>query len=344
MLFHRLQAWNLAYAMYQDGKIGFQRNGFIDERFEDGHKNHWITPLRTREALEMFVLDDDPLLPGDLDIDVRPARKHLRWWSDLVERPNQMMGRYRLDEMRGLKGLILANLKQRGFEITESEFDLVVDLWKRTPERIRWAQPGALAGRRHHGWEPKKAYEIELEFKSAATSLELASLGIPTYAYAPKTVSDMPATSNDETSELRLTVAKFYFQNQVAVPAPSSFSDALNLRENPRIEAWRSQLSAWSKKLSTGAMTYGEISEQIETANAYIEGVPFRRIPRWASLVTLPAAFYHTFVHNSEWAHLVGIGLFAFEALRFGYGEIVRGSVAGPDPLEYKWLLVSNNE
>ena len=343
MLFHRLQAWNLAYAMYQDGKIPFQINPFINHRFEDGHKNRWITPQRTREALEMFVVDDKPLLPGDLDIDVRPAKEHLRWWSEVVEDPNQTMGRYRLDEMRALKGLILANLRQRGSGITGTEFDQIINLWKRTPERIRWAQPGSLAGRGHQGWEPQKAYEIELEFKSAAVSLELARHGIPTYSHAPEIVSDRRQQVESRPDEIKLTVAKFYFENQIRVPAPNSFYQALSLRENARIDAWRSQLYCWSKSLATGTMTYKDISEQIEAANAYIDGVPFRTIPRWASLVTLPAAFYHTFLHTSEWAHLVGIGLFAFEALRVGYGEIVARSVTGPDPLEHKWLLVSNN-
>jgi hypothetical protein len=36
MLFHTLEAWNLAYAIYDDHKIGAESNGFVQRRFDEG--------------------------------------------------------------------------------------------------------------------------------------------------------------------------------------------------------------------------------------------------------------------------------------------------------------------
>jgi hypothetical protein len=61
MLFHRFQAWNLAHALYADKKIGARNGeGFVRYRFEQGFKEGWLRPDFIQEALEMFVVDEDP--------------------------------------------------------------------------------------------------------------------------------------------------------------------------------------------------------------------------------------------------------------------------------------------
>jgi hypothetical protein len=335
MLFHRFQAWNLAHALYNDPSMGAKSNPFIAHRFNEGFSQGWIRPALWREALEMFVLDETPLLPPDLDIDPNPIKDHLYWYPhvapDLALRP---MGRYSLPELRALKGLILANLNRRGIAMSSADFDDIVAKLDEVPEKIRWLATG------------QQLHEVELEFSMASLSLELARRGVPTYAHVPPPPQYMgpppvlPATEPDA-----LVVAKFYFENQVHVPSPPSFSEAVKLRESARIQAWREKIRSWSEKLRSGTTAFNEIKQEIDDANGYIQGAafPLRAVPRWSAFFTLPMAYYHTFTSPSELSHIFGIFLFAFEAFHF-LGEVASQDVRLSDPLQYKWFLVSNNE
>src|SRR6266436_3478396 len=148
MLFHTLEAWNLAYAIYDDHKIGAESNGFVQRRFDEGFSRGWIRPERSREALEMFLLSATPLLPPDLDIDTRVKQYGLRWADsvapDLVGGP---MGRYCLPEFRALKGLILSNLAYRGSPVESSQFDEMLTTWENLPKQTRWAHTDPLGAK-----------------------------------------------------------------------------------------------------------------------------------------------------------------------------------------------------
>jgi hypothetical protein len=334
MLFHRFQAWNLALALYEDSKMAARgKEGFVGFRLEQGFREGWLRPALSREALEMFVIDEDPLLPPDLDIDPHPIKGHLRWFGEAVpELAMRTMGRYRLPEVRALEGLILSNLQRRGIAISPAKFSENIRKLEHTPEEVRW-NIGDAAVR-----------EIELEFDMASLSLEFARRHIPTYTNVPSGRLGAPSgAARPEADDL--TVAKFYFQNQVQVPSPETFSAARDLRENARIQEWRKQINSWSAMLKSGTVQWAEITEEINDANGYIQGAQFpsRLIPRWTSFVTLPAAAYHTFTTHSELAHMVGLGVFAYEAFHV-YADLVSHAVRAPNPLEYKWFLVSNAE
>jgi hypothetical protein len=173
-------------------------------------------------------------------------------------------------------------------------------------------------------------------------SLELARRGIATYSRVPTAIGEVSAKPPGN-PKADLTVAKFYFANQVRVLSPETFSQAADIRDNPRIQDWRTKVHAWSQRLTAGTIKPEDIKGKIEEANGYIEGAefPHRLVPKWSSVVTLPAAFYHVFMLEAPWAHAIGIGLFAFEALHF-FGKLASAAVKSSDPLKYKWLLVSN--
>jgi hypothetical protein len=334
MLFHRFQAWNLAYALYDDRNMGAQSTPFIAHRFEEGFSQGWIRPALWREALEMFVLDETPLLPPDLDIDHRPIEDHLHWFPHVApDLAVRTMGRYRLPELRALKGLILANLSRRRVGLSSADFETILQQLDEVPERIRWIATG------------EKLRDIEMEFDLAELSLELARRGIPTYAHAPPPLDSLgptPAPSAPQVDDL--VVAKFYFDSQVQVPSPESFTEAVKLREHERIQAWREKVRSWSDKLKSGTTAFEEIKQEIDDANGYLRGAtfPLRVVPRWSAFFTLPMAYYHTFTTPSELSHIFGACLFAFEALHL-YGHVIGQAVRKPDPLQYKWFLVSNN-
>jgi hypothetical protein len=325
MLFHRLEAWNLAYAMYDDPKMSFTKFPYIEHTFEEGFRNGWIRPERWRAALEMYVLDNAPLV--NLDIDPRMRSYGINWPSNL---PPGIMGRYRVSELRALKGLILYNLQYAGTPMTERAFDDLLTTWERWPEKTRWAHTS------------RPAHAVELEFGMISLSLELARRGIATYSRVPTAIGEVSAKPPDNPED-DLTVAKFYFANQVRVPSPQTFSQAANLRDNARIQNWRAKVQAWSQQLTAGTIKPEDIKGEIKEANGYIEGVefPHRLVPKWSSVVTLPASFYHVFILEGPWAHAIGIGLFAYEALHF-FGQLASSAVKNSDPLKHKWFLVSN--
>jgi hypothetical protein len=331
MLFHRFPAWNLAHALYFDTRMKAQDNPFIQHRFKEGFEQGWISPAYQRSALEMFVLDDTPLLPPDLDIDPRPIKDHLHWVNhvapDLNIRP---MGRYQVDEIRALKGLILSNIVARGIGMSPTDFDAIMTALDEIPEQIRWAAIG------------RELHEIEQEFSMASLSLELTRRGIPTYSQVLPAVIGSPPVEGEAGAD-GLAIVKFYFENQVEVPSPVSFSEAIDLRGNPRIEAWRAKIRSWSEELRTGKTDSTKIKAAIEDANGYLRGasLPSRLLPRWSWAITLPTAVYEVSLANHEWAHMIAAGLLAFEALHL-LGKALPHAVRSPDPLEYKWFLVSS--
>jgi hypothetical protein len=333
MLFHRFPAWNLAHALYFDPRMSAVNSPFIQHRFEQGFGQRWISPAYTRGALEMFVFDETPLLPPDLDIDPRPIKDHLHWVDhvakDLTFRP---MGRYQLDGLLALKGLILSNLAVQGIGITAEDFDVILTALAEIPENIRWLASS------------DDLHAIEQEFSMASLSLELTRRGIPTYGQALPTIIGSPPAQGEARAD-DLAIVKFYFENQIVVPSPGSFSEALDLRGNPRIEAWRVKIRSWAEELRTGKTDFTKIKAAVDDANGYLHGasLPSRLLPRFSWTVTLPLGIGEVFFASHEMAHVIGATLLAIETVHL-LGEALKHAVRSPDPLEYKWFLVSSQD
>ncbi|MCP1913352.1 hypothetical protein J2R96_005832 [Bradyrhizobium elkanii] len=122
-----------------------------------------------------------------------------------------------------------------------------------------------------------------------------------------------------------------------------SFSEALDLRANPRIEAWRSKIKVWAEQLRTRKTDFTEIKAAIDDANGHLRGasLPSRLLPHWSWAVTLPMAGYEVLFANHEVAHAIGAGLLAIETVHL-LGKALNHAVRSPDPLEHKWFLVSS--
>ena len=333
MLFHRFPAWNLAHALYFDPRMSAMSNPFIQHRFEQGFGQGWISPAHTRSALEMFVFDETPLLPPDLDIDPRPIKDHLHWVGHVApDLSLRTMGRFRIAEIRALKGLILSNLATQRLDVTDTDFDGIMADLEQIPEQIRWAASN------------EDLHAIEREFDQVSLSLELTRRGIPTYSQAlPAIIGSPPPQGQAKTDDL--AIVKFYFDNQIEVPSPGSFSEALDLRSNPRMEAWRAKIRSWSEELRTGKTDFTRIKAAIDDANGYLHGasLPSRLLPRFSWTVTLPLGIGEVFFASHKAAHVIGATLLAIEAVHL-LGEALKHAVRSPDPLEYKWFLVSSRD
>ncbi|MCP1913351.1 hypothetical protein J2R96_005831 [Bradyrhizobium elkanii] len=212
MLFHRFPAWNLAHALYFDPRMTAYGAGFVQQRFTEGFSQGWISPAHTRSALEMFVLDETPLLPPDLDIDPRPIAGHLHWIDHAApDLSIRSMGRFKVEEIRALKGLILTYLTARGVKMSPANFDAITTALEAIPEEIRWRAGG------------KELHEIELEFDMASVSLELTRRGIPTYSQALPAVIGTQAPAAKPRADDDLAIVKFYLRTRSRCHRPCRF-------------------------------------------------------------------------------------------------------------------------
>jgi hypothetical protein len=242
--------------------------------------------------------------------------------------------------MRSFKGLLTARLMHSGFSATESDLDQYLDRYE-----------AALANTEHPPpWlrfaiGQQLAQEIDIELYQLRLSLEFAERGIPTYSHVSSAHLGAAPVGAAAARKTDLAIARFYFQNQLRVPSPASFSEALDLRDDQRIEAWRSQILNWANELTSGVSSYNTILEAIQEANSYVEGARFaqRLVPKWSHYVTLPTSAASMLVTDSHWGQLIGVGLLVCEAIQ-AWGDAAVSSVEGPNPLYHKWFLVGNNE
>jgi hypothetical protein len=197
---------------------------------------------------------------------------------------------------------------------------------------------------------------IEERFRSdidlVTQSALVAAHGIPTlHSYSRPSRSPPPqadqlriepeAMAAASAASASLGVVSFYFRNVVRCPAPETVKEALNLRDNGSVVAWREQIAGWTAQLCTGKIKLDDIKQQIDEANGYIEGASFvsRMLPRFTPFVTLPLAAAAEFFHLSQLAWC----LISFEAVKLAYAEILPEAVEGPERLQHKWLMLSSD-
>jgi len=220
MLFNLLTAWNLAAEMYEDRTLGLQLDPFGDGQITDGIAGKWLTPANRARALDTFVLAEQPLLPPGLDVRAQKFSDHLNWWSHVApDLGGRIMERYRPDEWFDLAQLISAGLASRGIEAPPDHIHYMARELQKMDEN------------RRGNINDKFFRTVELEFDIAWLMCEFARRSVPTFG-----TSLTPAGAPLQLSAGTLDLVKFYFDNQVRVTAPRSFSEALDLRE---IHAWR---------------------------------------------------------------------------------------------------------
>lgn len=328
MLFNLLTAWNLAAEMYEDRTLGLQLDPFVNQQITNGITGKWLTPANRARALDTFVLAEQPMLPPGLDVRAQQFSDHLKWWSDIApDLGARTMGRYRPDEWFDLAQPISAGLASRGIEGDPDHIRYMATELQKMDENRR----GAISDEYFRS--------VEHEFDIAWLMCEFARRRTPTFGS-----SLSPTGEPLQMTAGAVDLVKFYFDNQVRVAAPRSFSEGVDLRENQRVPEWRKQIFAWSEELATGKADFQLIKQQMEDANGYIQGsnLPTKLLPRWSAFVTLPAGMYEVLLADHHFAHLIGIGLLGVEVIRF-VGETIRDATTGRDPLQYKWFMLAND-
>ena len=236
MLFNLLTAWNLAAEMYEDRTLGLQLDPFVNQQITNGITGKWLTPANRARALDTFVLAEQPMLPPGLDVRAQQFSDHLKWWSDIApDLGARTMGRYRPDEWFDLAQPISAGLASRGIEGDPDHIRYMATELQKMDENRR----GAISDEYFRS--------VEHEFDIAWLMCEFARRRTPTFGS-----SLSPTGEPLQMTAGAVDLVKFYFDNQVRVAAPRSFSEGVDLRENQRVPEWRKQIFAWSEELATG--------------------------------------------------------------------------------------------
>jgi hypothetical protein len=332
MLFHTTEAWNLAAAMYATNR-NLVAEGYIADKFEEGKKNGWLCERKTQSALEMFVFADKAYLPPALDIPYPLDENHLARRINFEPENWSRRSKDDPDTLIKLMDYIAPQLISRGvIKNTEVEIRRTAENWRMQIKRDG-TYSDAIDGIEH---------EIADEFVMAQRSVLFAAHGIPTFTGVEPRSSAEPGVDFPE-SEATLRAVRVYFKEQVRVPAPEDFNQAMRLREHPRIIQWREKVTEWSLKISSGKSIDSTIREEINDANGYIDGPDFatKLLPWWMNTIIIPAAIYERFSENHELTFWIGLTLLGIDVIK-GICDIARASVRSEDPLKYKWFLVES--
>jgi len=147
-----------------------------------------------------------------------------------------------------------------------------------------------------------------------------------------------PSSSSDESKVL----VKMYFDSAVYSPRPQSIEDALEIRANPRIERWRSQMREWQTSCARGELTIAQIKESISDANSYIAGAKFAHhlVPHWIHYALFPAETFMMFapLPHGEIIHTIAVGAVGLQI----WVAAIQASVFGKAPLKSGWYLLGN--
>jgi hypothetical protein len=134
-------------------------------------------------------------------------------------------------------------------------------------------------------------------------------------------------------------VVGVYFEN-ILVPRPDSFSDALKLRDSKEVAEWRTKINEWTALLQASPGKLRDVKMQIDDANNYIGIVlpksKVGRVRRLSPWIAWPLGVIG-FMTGFAPAELAALSI---EGIKLAT-KIVTGSIRSPDRLQYRWLMLS---
>lgn len=179
--------------------------------------------------------------------------------------------------------------------------------------------------------------EVEKALVFARRAEQFGQLGYPTLTRTRRTGITKPIPSDIANN---VALVRLYFET-IRLPVPSSIGDAIKLRNSDRIAMWREKIALWESSLCSDTLDIDRIRQELEDANAYLEGskgisTMTSSISPWLTfgLGALLALF-----PDIDYAPAAGLALLGFEALKLA-GDSIQKSVHGPDPLNFGWVLV----
>lgn len=276
-----------------------------------------------QNALRMMLLAEDILLPP-VDVQSRMFRDKVVTWA-----PSP--------------GIALYNIPAESFTAighlctTLATHPLASTMGMTVAESIGIA--GEWARQRSFGQRNERSQLLQMLVAEACTaqiharraSVPFASHGLFGWDFA----TPSPSSLNPDADHL----VALWFENAVASPDPRSIGDALDLRENPRIQRWRAMMRSWQSQLVKGQTTKEAIVEQIRDANSYVLGGKSlgRLLHGWSTAVLVPLNFIAT-VFGVSW---LSVGTLVIDGVVL-YGKIVEAAVLSKEPLRYGWYLVDS--
>lgn len=299
---------------------------FLDTFFGIRHRH----PRLLQAALHTVVYTDSLLIPN---IDIYPGQ--------LLHGPNRIVqytagGGYHLGSQENLTfllkltPLVLNHPIGRHLGLTPESYKDALERWLGLKDYPRLVKDKEVASR-------VVAVSVILQ-ELRSVMLTARENGIPAITFALDQWPTSPSTAADEDS---LAVLRLYFQEAVHTPKLRNIQEALELRQNPRIEQWRSVMREWTLQLSKGEITQEKIGEAVREANGYIQGAKFAKelVPTWTVFVTLPIGLIKLFFGIPALVTAVPLVLSGLKA----YGTLVWASVSGQDSTKYGWYLLSEH-
>ena len=139
LLYHPIFAWNLIEeAVKSDMLEEPEWQSYWGRQRLLGQKQGWLNSYNRQRAREMFVLTEQVLLPGELDVPVPSQllqQNYVNWWQhtspDLQKKRWALkMAKYCFEEVSELKPYILQGLEEKRFPIDEKRFDKLIAWWR----------------------------------------------------------------------------------------------------------------------------------------------------------------------------------------------------------------------
>lgn len=265
---------------------------------------------RGQKALEMLLLFDTAYLVNEFDDVNVDTLKRMGLWKTVPFTSEAK--RFDINDAKGIKALLVADMRQRGVAITSKQFDellpevsdiregeyvmfaeeatkaahdlpeafqqVVDEYWEEL--RTEFAREREVARRRTPA-ERQLANEIvksdrricNLMNASAATGLPVLS----SIARTPKVKANWDSLALDRSVHFAVAI---YLREQLNMPHVKTLEDVLRLREDQHVRLWRAKILQWTDALRSGAFSSeDEIRREIREANDAI-----RALDKWKTV------------------------------------------------------------
>ncbi len=267
------------------------------------------------------------------------------------------------EHARSIKGLLLADLERKGFNLTPDQFDIllpdvnamylgnVILLAERLQPSLEKIFGSSQSRKRKQDDSPSLVEmfkdQVEVAQRRTKSDFELgrkiqysyghirnlleasAQLNVPIFSNirrVPKVGAGIDKQVFDPNTRLALGI---YMKETLTIPKTDTMEDVLRLRNDSRIRNFREKISKWCTKLRAGEIgSEDAIRAEIREANAAIEDIgKYKKIGMWVTFLSVP-------IGVAEF--LMGLPISLLTVTPLGVGLEVTSILK---ERKYRWLL-----
>lgn len=311
VFFHNIYEWNLLHQAIMEGLLPWSESSeYVREQIANGVRIGWINSKNQQRAREFLVFADRVIVPEE---DVKPEgplfdeghveMDHMAWndrhppIGKVVESARELLpwlsGNIRLtnpdvveDDLRlGLTYLESREQWQSGFPSFDSVQNMqgvetleeLIQRADRMMETLSRTRPEPPQGNIH------EILVRETMFLQRAN--QLADEGIPALTLPPAVLG--PGNANVQPNAEAGAIS--YFFSGVPIASPRTIAEAVDMRKDPNIQAWRERMSEWAQLMIDDPEKAPErIVQDITISKSALERMAHRVLPWWTIVITGP--------------------------------------------------------